>query len=306
MVGSLTHEAMLYDGPAEFVSGIAAFLKEAVAAGQPVLVAVPGPHLELLTETLDHAPVEIADMGLLGRNPARIIPAVRRFVDAHPGQPCSFVGEPIWAGRSAAEIDESTRHEALLNHAFAGEPLSILCPYDSNGLRDGIIADALRTHPTASGPGPLDVATDYADPASIYAAPDPPLATPPVQTTVLPFADADDLPALRAAIRTYCRSARLTDGRIDDVVLSVDELASNTIRHGGGPGILRIWHDARALSCEIEGPGQIRDPLAGRRPPAPDADRGRGLWLINTLCDLTQIRTGPQGTTVRFRLALTD
>ncbi len=58
-------------------------------------------------------------MAELGRNPARIIPEVQAFTDKHPGQRVRFVGEPIWPGRSAAEICEATRHEALLNLAFA-------------------------------------------------------------------------------------------------------------------------------------------------------------------------------------------
>jgi len=47
------------------------------------------------------------------------------------------------------------------------------------------------------------------------------------------------------------------------------------------------------LICEVHDTGQIADPLAGRRLPSPTAVGGFGLWLVNHLCDLVQVRTGP-------------
>jgi hypothetical protein len=49
----------------------------------------------------------------------------------------------------------------------------------------------------------------------------------------------------------------------------------------------------------------IDDPLAGRERPAGLHDGGRGLWMVNHLCDLVQVRSSPAGTVVRLRLDLT-
>src|SRR5215469_16098959 len=70
---------------------------------------------------LDAMPGELAflDATELSRNPARIIPEVLSFIDKHPGQRVRCVGEPIWPGRSPAEICEAARHEALVNLVFA-------------------------------------------------------------------------------------------------------------------------------------------------------------------------------------------
>ena len=57
--------------------------------------------------------VSFADMAVLGRNPARIIPAICRFTDSRHPRRTRFVDEPVWAGRSLAETTEATRHEAL-------------------------------------------------------------------------------------------------------------------------------------------------------------------------------------------------
>ena len=65
-----------------------------------------------------------------------------------------------------------------------------------------------------------------------------------------------------------------------------------------------MWHDGDELLCEIHDKGTLADPLAGRRRPAPDAAGGHGLWLVNQLCDLVELRSGPAGTTVRMHMAL--
>ena len=78
------------------------------------------------------------------------------------------------------------------------------------------------------------------------------------------------------------------------------EVATNSIRHGGGGGTLRIWRQEDALVCEVTDPGHITDPLVGRRTPSPATEAGRGLWLANQLCDLFQVRSGPGGTTIRL------
>src|SRR5580765_3298517 len=119
------HEAFLHAGDAEFVSGAAGFVREGVAAGEPVLVVLPAGHGELLREELgdEAGTVHFADMSLVGRNPARIIPAWQQFLDrADRGAAVRGVGEPVYASRSAAELVECQRHEALLNLAFAGVP----------------------------------------------------------------------------------------------------------------------------------------------------------------------------------------
>jgi hypothetical protein len=89
---------------------------EGLAAAEPVLVAVPGRRLDLVRAAPGPAAeaVSFADMVGLGRNPARIIPAIRRFTDSRRPRRTRFVGEPVWAGRSAAETAEATRHEALI------------------------------------------------------------------------------------------------------------------------------------------------------------------------------------------------
>ena len=86
-------------------------------------------------------------MAELGRNPARIIPALQAYAGKRNGQHVCCIDEPIWPGRTAAEVQEAIRHEALINLAFRDSLVTVVCPYDSAGLSGSVIADAVRTHP---------------------------------------------------------------------------------------------------------------------------------------------------------------
>ena len=74
---------------------------------------------------------------------------------------------------------------------------------------------------------------------------------------------------------------------------------------GGGSGTLRCWRDGESLVCEVKDSGHIQAPLIGRRRPQPEACSGRGVWLVNQLCDLVQIRSNPTGSVVRVHKRLT-
>ena len=133
------HEALLYEGIDDFVEQTSSFIVEGVESGEPVLVVVAAEKIARLREELGARAnvVHFADMLDVGSNPARIIPAWKSFVDGHAGsgQPLRGIGEPIWAGRSAEELIECERHEALLNLAFAApRAWWLLCPYDVGEL----------------------------------------------------------------------------------------------------------------------------------------------------------------------------
>ena len=146
------HEVTFYDSAERFLAETVPFVTAALEAGEPTLVAVGAEKIELLQGELgaDAERVRFADIEELGHNPARIIPAWRRFVDEHvtaSGQ-ARGIGEPIWPGRSDPEIDECQRHEALLNLAFGGAPAwSLLCPYDIRSLDDEVLEMAAQSHP---------------------------------------------------------------------------------------------------------------------------------------------------------------
>lgn len=301
-VVSAAHLAFFYRDAGEYVDGVRSFLGPGLAAGDAAVAAVPPTRLPLLRDAFGDD-VELLDMSRLGSNPGRIIPAVYDMLERHAGRRLHYVGEPIWAGRGPEEIREAMRHEALINLAWSDAPIRVLCPYDTAGLSAEVLADAERTHPhVAGGDGAEAPSAHYAG-AAFPDGCDLPLPDPPAGAATVPFG-AHGLGAAREAVLAATGACGLTRARASDLLLAVNELAANSLRHGGGSGVLRIWHAKGRLTCEISDAGRIGDPLAGRRPPGRESARGRGLWLVHQLCDLVEARTGADGTTVRVHAAL--
>lgn len=103
-------------------------------------------------------------------------------------------------------------------------------------------------------------------------------------------------------MRRRAHQARLAAERAEELLLAVNEIATNSLTHTGRGGTLRIWQAHGALVCEVHDSGHIPDPLAGRHIPTPHALHGRGLWIVNQLCDLVEIRSDGDGTTVRMHV----
>jgi anti-sigma regulatory factor (Ser/Thr protein kinase) len=243
-------------------------------------------------------------MTQVGRNPGRIIPGVlRAFADDHRAGRVRIVGEPIWPGRTGLEYPACVQHEALINRAFAGREVSILCPYDAAGLDPSTLKDAAATHPVLIA-GEHEWASDEYGPDDAVARYNQRLPLPPASPAARWF-DIDTLADLRRFVVAESTRLGLARERRDDLELMAGELATNAVLHGGGQGVLRIWTESAAgLACEVSSEGRIKDPMSGREPANAHDDHGRGLLLVNHLADLVRVYTGPDGTTVRLYLRI--
>jgi anti-sigma regulatory factor (Ser/Thr protein kinase) len=302
--GAFSHLAFFYRDESVYLAQLAAFADAGLANGEPVFIAVPEPRGGLLREHLAKSgDLRFADMVQLGRNPARIIPEVQNFIDGHPRQRVRYIGEPIWPGRSAAEIGEATRHEALINLAFPDALATIVCPYDIAGLAPSVVEEAGRTHHGVLANGRAAAAARYAGPGSFPPEIDRPLPAPPAYAEALDY--ETDLRQVRSLVADHAHRAGLPDERASDLVLAASEITANTLRHTGAAGTVHIWHTEAEVLCQIQDQGWITDPLAGRTRHAPDA-RGHGLWVVNQVCDLAELRTGRGGTTIRLHMRIRD
>jgi len=301
------HEVAFYDDTDAYLSTAIPFLREGLAAGEPTMVALGPEKTELVRGALGPEADEIrfVDIEELGRNPARLLPAWREFAAEQPdGSTLRGLGEPVWPGRDAAEVDECHRHEALLNEVF-GEAggISLLCPYDSRALPDHVLQEALRTHPEVAGrdgaglPSPSWDEGPSRDPLAGELRPRP------ADAPEFRF-ELESLHELRGFVARAAASAGISDERAEDAILAASEVAANSIVHGGGMGQAYAWNEGGALHFESRDSGQITEPLVGRVRPTPTQVKGRGLWMANQLCDLVQIRSSDAGTVVRLRLEL--
>jgi anti-sigma regulatory factor (Ser/Thr protein kinase) len=304
---SFSHEAFLYDSPEAFLDGSLAFIRGGLEAQEPMLVAVSAAKIGMLRSELgrDADDVQFADMQEIGINPARIIPAWRAFVSerSSEGRGLRGIGEPIWAERSADELVECQRHESLLNLAFADTPsFRLLCPYDSTALDAAVIEEAQRSHPVVVEDG-VERHSATCRSTEMVAAPfDAPLPEPAPPVRELAFAGAGALEPMRRLVSRWASEARLSGEQEKDLVLAVNEVATNTIRHAGGDGRLRLWVQHDVAICEVRDGGRIAHPMVGREQPPPGTPGGWGLWLANQLCDLVQIRAFPGHSVVRLHM----
>lgn len=300
------HEALFYEGTEGFLDAIVPFVRDGLEADEAVFVVVDAEKVELIRERLDGQArgARFADMASLGLNPARIIPAWREFVAEHEGtgRPLRGVDEPIWPGRSPAELVECHLHEALLNVAFDhGPPWWLLCPYDTSALDPAVIEESRRTHPTVVTDGarePGGFSGSRAVTVLDETLPDP--AGPVQELEIGP----GSLFGVRRFVSQRAHDAGLGFDRVAELVLAVNEVATNSLRYGGG-GSLGIWEEPGALLVEVSDGGRIREPMVGRQMPRRDESGGRGLWIANQVCDLVQIRSS-EGTVVRMHLHLGD
>ncbi|MFC8197657.1 anti-sigma factor RsbA family regulatory protein [Streptomyces sp. NPDC060006] len=296
---SFVHPALFYRDDQEYLAGTVPFVLEGLAASEPVAVAAPAPRLELISTALGQAAkaVHLVDMTMAGRNPGRIIPSVlRAFADSRTDRRVRIIGEPIWPGRTAAEYPACVQHEALINEAFSGRDVIILCPYDARSLSEDVLTDAHATHPVLIIGG-REWASDAYDPGKVLARCNEPLRHPPGAAT-FDF-DAEALPAVRDFALAQARERGMGAVRLQDLALIVAELTTNSVVHAGGTGTLCLWAQSEQIVCQVRDVGRLSDPLVGRRPARPDQLGGRGLLLVHYLSDLVRLHSDDDGTTIR-------
>lgn len=302
------HEALLYAGDDGFADALVPFVQAAVATDEAAMVMLAPSKIELLRARLGAAAdaVTFEDMSRIGRNPARIIPRWAAFVDEQRrlGRPARGIGEPIWAGRSSAELVECQVHERLLNIALdTAAPLWLVCPYDTAVLPPGVIEEALRSHPSLLD-GETVLPSDTYDSAwrEPFAGALPP---PPGQVAEVRFGALPPTP-VRVHVWRHGSYADVDSQRLAQLVHAVSATVAGSAFQGSGHGSVRVWEDAGVFVCELTGRGRLSDPLAGRRPPGGTVDDEDGLWRANQVCDLVQVRSGEDGTVVRMTVDTGD
>ncbi|ORV49314.1 hypothetical protein AWC02_06870 [Mycolicibacter engbaekii] len=304
--GPAGHIALFYRSPQEYLDCLVPFVADGVAAGQPVLVAVPGPNLSRLRQALPAdtaAAVSLIDIGTVGRNPGHVLGGVLgTFADRHPSSAVRMVCELVWQGRSAPEYPACVQHEALVNEAFDGRDITVLCPYDA-GLDSKTLADAEITHPLLGHSGqPQRASSDFA-PDAAWARYNEPLPPSPTAASYT-LHRLTDLAGARQFCAKYARWFGFAGTDIADLQLIVNELASNSLQHGRGPCTLLLWDSGDQLVCQARDLGYLTDRLAGRRPFIDGDGHGCGLFVVNATADLVRIHTAATGTTVQAHLRM--
>lgn len=298
----LRHDAYFYDDSERYVADMLRFVRDGIARDEPVLVAVPDAHLDHLRAGLSPAEadrVRLYDMAAAGRNPGRILGSLLgAFVQAHGDEAVRIVSEVVWPERTDQEYPACVEHEALVNIALADAAAHVLCPYDAVGLPAPVLSDAERTHPTLVRDGAWCASPAYTDPRATAHAADRPLTPPPDDAEIVVVNTITGPRTVRRVAYRFGERMGLPPDRLDDLTITVHELAVNTIVHGGGAGLMTIWAADGHVVVQIDDGGHIADPLAGHRPPGP-SELGHGLAVVHQVADLVRVHRTGEGTTVR-------
>jgi anti-sigma regulatory factor (Ser/Thr protein kinase) len=302
----LVHDAFLYRAADEYVGAIMTFLRGDGGSRPPALVAVPGRQLALLRTLLDDGlqPVTFANMDELGRNPARLTAAMRRFVERHNAAPARLVTEAVRPGSAAALYSEIVLHEAVLDQALAGSAASVLCAVDATACSPEVLEDMAQTHSHLVTDGERNASPSY-DATLAAALFERRLPTVPPSSGQYSYRH-DGLPALRRFVEAGAMRSGLPWEQVQDLVLAANEVATNSLVHAAGSGVTHLWADSDLgeVVCDLCDEGYIAQLLAGRIAPSLFSRHGWGLWMVNQVCDLVEMRSGPWGTNIRLHMRL--
>jgi anti-sigma regulatory factor (Ser/Thr protein kinase) len=291
------HQALIYGSDREFMDFALPFVEEGLAAKQPSLVAVQARHVQNLRAALGGTPEGLTVYSVEDwyETSARTRDKFARWVlerTARSGR-IRVIGEQPWALGHKAQVRDWARYESVINVAFAGLPLTLICPYDAEALPEEILGHARHTHPEIVDADGSSASRSYVDPRDFCGRLD---ATVGVQrhppSLELQF-ELDDLPLVRRLIGSFALDAGLTGARTEEIVLAANEIATNAVIHGRPPTTVRAWHGNAEIIVEVADRGDgIEDVLAGQLSPPPDVSGGRGLWLTRLLCDAVEVCNG--------------
>ncbi|WP_160150414.1 sensor histidine kinase [Nonomuraea solani] len=298
----MKHVAVPYDSDEAFLSLVVPRVRSALDEGRHVLVITCAPKLALLADALgaDAGHIDSRTSAAWYGHPYRTLAA---YHDYTRGRRTLVIGEPSWTGRSEREIRELIRYESVVNAALHATAAIMLCLYDLRKVPPHVLEFGPVNHPVLLGLDGEATSAGFVEPHELVLNGDrSPLPAPGRDAKTVRFTGRE-LKRLRQSVGDYARAAGMDRNLITSLVISVSEIAANSIEHGAGYGTITMWVHGGELVCEIADPGgALDDPLPGYIPPEPESPRGYGLWISRQLCDLVELRA--EGGVLRVRLHL--
>lgn len=288
------HQALQYGSDQEFMDVALPFVADGLNSEQPTLVSVQARHIENLRAALGGTPDGLAlhEAEDWCETSARTRDKFARWATERMGggRRIRLVGEPAWELGHETRVRDWARHESVINVAFASLPVTFICPYDARALPEEVLRHARETHPEivdGAGSSPSD---SYEDPREFCRRLDSTVEAPGSSPELEMIFGLGDLPAVRRLAGSFAIEAGLSGPRTEEMVLAVNEIATNAVLHGQPPTTVRAWQPEGEIIFEVtDAGGGIRNPLAGQLPPPPEGLGGRGLWLTRLLCDAVEV-----------------
>ena len=163
------HRLVTYGSDEDYLEAAIPYIAEGLERSECLLVVTTQTQTALVRDALDvrSEHVEFADSADWYSSLSGALNRYRAFVKEKFEAGAAWirvVGDPVWAGRSGAEITAWFRYESLVNIAFASAPATIVCPYDTRSVPAEVVAEARRTHPEAADGTAVTGSPTYRDP----------------------------------------------------------------------------------------------------------------------------------------------
>jgi anti-sigma regulatory factor (Ser/Thr protein kinase) len=270
------------------------FVEQGLDSREPTLVALQERHIENLRAALGAISGELT-----------LIPAEEWYVTSartrdrfarwavervEEGGRVRLMGEPPWTLGHEARVRDWARHESVVNVAFASLPVTFICPYDARVLPQEVLDHARETHPEIVSAAGVSPSSSYEDPRDFCERLDSTVEVQSREPSLEMMFGLGDLQSVRRLVGSFAIDAGFAGPRTEEIVLAVNEIATNALLHGQPPATVRAWNADDEIILEVVDAGEgIPDALAGQLPPPAQGLGGRGLWLTRLLCDAVEI-----------------
>ena len=292
---SIDHDLLVYDSDEQYAEHLVPFFEAGFDRGE-ALVAVPGRATEpMVREALGRVSERVTihacedwytrpEAALAGYDAA-----TRAFLRDGAAGVRVFAELPFCS--SPREWSRWVRYEAIINRAFAGRPVTLMCTCDSRVLHEHMLDEMFHTHPHVVS-GERQENPDYHDPAEVVRRFEPE----PEPLPELHDVPVGDARTFRGALARELADAGVAPDHAEAMILAAGEVVVNAGRHGDGLRTLRVGGSEGSFVCEVSdtGPG-LDDPLAGWVPPGAPAGNGGGLWVARQLTRRLDLLPSPDG-----------
>ncbi|GAA3746098.1 anti-sigma regulatory factor (Ser/Thr protein kinase) [Spinactinospora alkalitolerans] len=297
------HHGVLFHSAAELRDSVVPRLREGVAAGDHVVVALHPRHEAAVRGALaprERDAVDFTAHALWYEAPGRTLAALHRLTLLHGDRRITVIGQPVLPVENSLELREWHRLDSVLDAALAEMRMRLLCVHDAHALPSSVQEAVWHTHRAVIAGGAFRRSHGYRDPVA-YSAGDAAEPLPPPSGHVRTMEIVADLPALREEAVGLAAATGLPKERLSDLVVAVNEMAANVLEHGAGKGTVSLWRLADRVVCDVfdEG-GDLADPLSGYYPTTALSVRGYGLWITRQVCDFMEVRGSSEGSLVRL------
>jgi len=300
------HVGALYSSDEQLRDLLSPYLADALRRREHLLVVISAAAERVLRDALggDADRIQWGGAGLAYNRLGRMFASFGDYLGERyrAGLPTRVVGEPA-SDISHDRLSQYLRYVSMACEVYGRYESPMLFLWDERRYPPEVLAHVRAVHPRLLGGGGMTINTEYREPIDYLTANATSAPAAPVDLDLdVHLESADGLAELRRRLRSWGATTELSDGDTDDIVIAVDEIATNSLEHGQPPARVRGWSTADAVFVRVDDHGRTGIPATtGYVRPPTNARRGRGIWMARHLADVLTTHNSPAGTTVAMR-----